>query len=565
MSRLALLPGAAAFTLLQSPLWEPELQALSVEASMQWSVKAIENPGPSYGALDVDGSCDHFEPLRNFTPKNPLADDFEKPTAVIPRYRKLTAGQLQDLVSNGQPFVVEDCGQDAPLISWSCKDYALRWPEGKMRAEYSEGQRPILLGDADWFRTLRPTGLHSQHLSKGDKLAGPYIWHVKDHEPNQCCNSTETCWPVKRSVQEHWRTPYFLRQQHINAQEAKDSFELWFSLAGGGALSHADAYNEMTLSLQLRGSKEWRLAMHPPVATAFDAIESHDGGIYKSKRWMPEYDFTLHQGECFVFPPGYFHETFVRPDAAAEHCTVAATFQFIAPLPARYWRNFLPRWFNSHLSWEEHSLEVWAPVATLSHQGGTNWEVSARTSLLLRKLDSDQDERVSYAEVDAFFQRPENHWATDKDFAWFPFVPADQAAQVKDEVAWELRRSVARAVVDFHDLDGDGQISGSELYTSLWQWKVLVQKKRSLMKLFKKRKGKTNSQDVLRFEIDFLRQHAGCSQLGRLRAEAACQRLSELQMQNPIGQSAEIPLFRVIAGEEDEEYDIEESKRREEL
>lgn len=28
------------------------------------------------------------------------------------------------------------------------------------------------------------------------------------------------------------------------------------------------AYNEMTLSLQLRGSKEWRLAMHPQVATA---------------------------------------------------------------------------------------------------------------------------------------------------------------------------------------------------------------------------------------------------------------------------------------------------------
>ena len=51
---------------------------------------------------------------------------------------------------------------------------------------------------------------------------------------------TLRCWPVKRSVQEHWRTPYFLRQQHINAQEAKDSFELWFSLAGGGALSHAD-------------------------------------------------------------------------------------------------------------------------------------------------------------------------------------------------------------------------------------------------------------------------------------------------------------------------------------
>ena len=48
------------------------------------------------------------------------------------------------------------------------------------------------------------------------------------------------CWPLKSSVQEHWRTPYFLRQQLINAEEAKDSFELWFSLQGGGALSHAD-------------------------------------------------------------------------------------------------------------------------------------------------------------------------------------------------------------------------------------------------------------------------------------------------------------------------------------
>eukprot|EP00438_Fugacium_kawagutii_P013394 Skav216500 [mRNA] locus=scaffold1123:585793:587276:- [translate_table: standard] len=75
------------------------------------------------------------------------------------------------------------------------------------------------------------------------------------------------CWPVKRAVQEHWRTPYFLQQHHINAEEALDSFELWFSLAGGGALSHADAYNEMTVSLQLRGSKEWRLAMHPKVVT----------------------------------------------------------------------------------------------------------------------------------------------------------------------------------------------------------------------------------------------------------------------------------------------------------
>lgn len=29
-------------------------------------------------------------------------------------------------------------------------------------------------------------------------------------------------------------------------------------------------------------------------------------------------------------------------------------------------------------------------------------------------------------ELEAFFKRPENSWATDKDFAWFAFVPEDQ-------------------------------------------------------------------------------------------------------------------------------------------
>ena len=79
-----------------------------------------------------------------------------------------------------------------------------------MRAEYSEKQRHVLLGEGDWFRTdppwipvedelsnyeqlkgmqppphaekrtLRPTSREPQHMSKGDRLAGPYIWHVKD-------------------------------------------------------------------------------------------------------------------------------------------------------------------------------------------------------------------------------------------------------------------------------------------------------------------------------------------------------------------------------------------------
>ena len=56
---------------------------------------------------------DYFKPLHGFTPRSPLSEDFQKPKAVIPRYRNLTNEVLHDLVSRGQPFVVEDCGQDA--------------------------------------------------------------------------------------------------------------------------------------------------------------------------------------------------------------------------------------------------------------------------------------------------------------------------------------------------------------------------------------------------------------------------------------------------------------------
>lgn len=57
---------------------------------------------------------------------------------------------------------------------------------------------------------------------------------------NRSCAIEPRCWPVKRAVQALWKTPYFLQSKRINAEEALDSFELWFSLAGGGALSHAD-------------------------------------------------------------------------------------------------------------------------------------------------------------------------------------------------------------------------------------------------------------------------------------------------------------------------------------
>ena len=91
---------------------------------------------------------------------------------------------------------------------------------------------------------------------------GPYIWHVKDEEPQE----------VKTDVQKLWKSPYFLRDTHANHLEAWDSFEFWFSLPGGGAFAHSDSYCEMTISTQLRGIKTWRLQMMPDLQTGFDQV-----------------------------------------------------------------------------------------------------------------------------------------------------------------------------------------------------------------------------------------------------------------------------------------------------
>ena len=82
-------------------------------------------------------------------------------------------------------------------------------------------------------------------MGQGGALSAPYIWHVKDQEPLE----------TKRSVQQHWATPYFLNDSTLNAVAARESFEFWFSLVGGGTMAHADAYCEMTISMQLRGAK----------------------------------------------------------------------------------------------------------------------------------------------------------------------------------------------------------------------------------------------------------------------------------------------------------------------
>jgi hypothetical protein len=102
------------------------------------------------------------------------------------------------------------------------------------------------------------------------ELAAPYIWHVKDQEPLQ----------TKRSVQAQWAAPYFARSLSLNAWEASESFEFWFSLPGVGTMAHGDAYCELTISLQLTGRKRWRLMMIPAGRDNGERLDTRDGALY---------------------------------------------------------------------------------------------------------------------------------------------------------------------------------------------------------------------------------------------------------------------------------------------
>ena len=100
-------------------------------------------------------------------------------------------------------------------------------------------------------------------------------------------------------------------------------------------------------------------------ATCPAGIDTSDGGVYSSGRWAPEYEARVGPGEALVFPPGYLHETFVRPaDNPDGGCTVATTFQMAAPAASRYLHAWLPRLAQTNLQTEERLVSSeWSVLA----------------------------------------------------------------------------------------------------------------------------------------------------------------------------------------------------------
>mmetsp|Transcript_109136 Transcript_109136/g.307683 ORF Transcript_109136/g.307683 Transcript_109136/m.307683 type:complete len:544 (+) Transcript_109136:22-1653(+) len=405
----------------------------------------------------------------------------------IPRLRELKPGEWEPLVQAGQPFVVTDCTDDAPLLSWRCADFARQWPDGRMKAEYSEGAKWMRLRDVDWDNLGKgaPSSSRSEeHLSNGTAVSPPFVWHVKDHEAGEGCYSRKSCWPQKRAIQKLWRTPYFLAESLANSGESSDSLEFWFVPPGGGAFAHADAYaSEVIVSTQLSGVKTWRLMMYPSASTIFDVVESQDAGIYGSGRWHPGAEFDVGPGECLVFPPGYFHETLVREEKNSD-CTVAATFQFLRPFPTRYLRAFLPRLFHSHLQWQEAGADRhWLKYATLGMTtlGAPTLDeavIRGRAHELMQRADSNGDGAIAAAELEQHLSGF-GHLVDASDYMW--------AKRLKSRGLEKTQRELLTFLVDdmiaYHDTDGDRLLVEQEVLESLRQWCVLSERYQQLTSL----------------------------------------------------------------------------------
>lgn len=426
---------------------------------------------------------DYFKPLKGFEGKfYEQGADFVAKHEIV-RMNNMTKDQFFDLIRRGQPFLVEDCAEGHPYTDWPCSKFGDKWPKGHMKSEYTATQEHILLGakgpDA-WHQKKRDGDTQPQHLSNGSMLSGPYVWHVKDEVPE---------W-MKKDVQKNWKPPYFLKDTAVNRLEAWDSFEFWFSMPDGGTFAHADSYCEMAISTQLRGTKRWRLGMYPQIPTIFDSFVSTDRGIYRAKgKWQPEYDFKVKAGQCFIFPPGYIHETHMDP-IENDECSVATTFQYNIPFPVKYIRNFLPRLFNSHLVWEEKCNHRWESFFTFTDAEDDENKVSnnplmkaseieKRVRRIFDRVDTSKDDILQREEIQAYFADAKFLRRKAHMYSWSQKVTKEDLKQVESE----LIESHVDDTIGYNDVDEDGTVTFEELYNSTYQYHILAYRKKTLMGL----------------------------------------------------------------------------------
>ncbi|KAF4694190.1 hypothetical protein FOZ62_030896, partial [Perkinsus olseni] len=260
--------------------------------------------------------------------------------------------------------------------------------------------------------------------------------------------------------------------------------EFWLQPARAGTLAHNDAYCVNVMSVQLSGFKRWKLMPMPKVNYIAEMFDEFDGGIRRdpSRSFEPDYEYILGPGEGILFPPGMMHETL---SVSESECTTSVTFNIPIPMSARYIRKLLPR-LSLSTEFGDCLWDRWANTVTLGMGG--SWtdeeldggevagEVAEKMIIAVdrngdRQLDS--DEVLHWLKTDPSAQRfrdPKHN--PDARLAF------SRGASLGEEAIESLLVLRAEDCIAYWDGDGDGVATKEELHDALWQWHVIVTRRR---------------------------------------------------------------------------------------
>lgn len=367
-----------------------------------------------YANADADAAVPRLDPAAYEEPSD--AEYWGRGAASGPPFAEqrwraadLSREAFDRMISDGQVFVIEDLGNDWPMASWDC-DFFQQDPEmskAEMNQQYAAGGGSPFVGfKSDWREAKTTSGAKDKDAPQ----LAPFYWGIKDVQYEDAYRSRTWKKSMLKRVQEHVKIPPFMDPQNLRSFETTPEF--WFAGAGAGAKAHMDSHVQATMSIQLAGTKRWRLGPLAARKASFLAMIYQDGQVYESSEpWAPQFSILLHQGEALFFPPGFVHET-LNVNSTSDSCSASVTFQFSSPMASRFYRRFLPRVRRTadiHEAWP--LVASWASLFTQQPKSGMPY-AEARAKAVdshgqirqaFDKADKDKDESLSGQELVAAF------------------------------------------------------------------------------------------------------------------------------------------------------------------
>ena len=265
----------------------------------------------------------------------------------IQRFTNMTREDFDKFARAGVPIIVTDITRDWPQREWTCSTMQQRFKGQNMHQAYQgpfdqEAGRPldhVPMEDGTWATEAKDNDL-PPHIVERMKGVGqtvptkmPYYWGAKDArrwygakgealfaELDKVTAATASAaWQPLTLPPHHQVTTVGYCMAPENRRSMADTPEYWFGVGGAGAKAHMDNHCQSTMSVQLDGTKQWRLGEIPTTHKRTVRRGTYrDGAVYEQafvrqhlggRDWDPYYVFELRKGEGLFIPPGTIHET----------------------------------------------------------------------------------------------------------------------------------------------------------------------------------------------------------------------------------------------------------------